>query len=332
MKRKPKPALIGAFVVGAVLIAVIGVGVLASGAFFKETAPFLSYFEESVDGLDVGAPVKFSGIKIGEVKEIGLFATTEPPNRYASVVYEVDLGYIRSLGIESDFTNRAVVREQIDLGMRVRLELASIVTGVVFMELEFDEDAEPPTFVSDNPPYPEIPTSRSALAELGQSATEVIARLSAVDAPVISEKLIAVLETIDSTLAGADLREVTESLSTAIRELRQAIAEADVARSAEKFQTTLDEFQEVGRSLNEHIEPTLVRVDSATRKLDRTLSVLESAATDVNRVISPESDVVASIEQAMEANRRAMESLRILSETLERNPRVLLTGKPKTRN
>lgn len=332
MISKPKPALIGAFVIGAVAIAVAGIGVLASGVFFKETTPFVAYFEESVDGLDIGAPVKFNGIKIGEVVDIGIYATTAPPQRYAVVTFEIDLGYIRSLGIESDFTDPEVVRRQIDLGMRVRLELASIVTGVVFVELEFDEDAGPPEFVRDRAPFPEIPTKRSALAELGQSATEVIARLSAVDAPAISDQLIKTLQTMDSTLAGVELRAASESVLQAARELRAAIETADMAVTTRKLQRTLDEFNEVGILLNERLEPTLARVDSATQKLDRTLSVLENAADDVGDVFSPTSDVIVSIQEATAANKRAMEALRLLAETLERNPRVLLTGKPENRN
>lgn len=331
MKNKPKPALIGVFVVGAALIAVAAIAVLASGVFFKETAPFVAYFEESVDGLDVGAPVKFSGIKIGEVTDIGIYATREPPSRYASVTFQIDLGYIRSLGIHSDFRDPTAVRTQIDLGMRVRLELASIVTGVVFLEMEFDDDAGPPAFVRERPPVPEIPTKRSALAELGQSATEVIARLSAVDAPAISEQLITALSTIDSTLSGVRLKEVADSMLLAVRELRVAIEKADVATSTAKLQTTLDEFHEVGVLLNSRLEPTLARVDSATKKLDRTLSVLEGAADDVGDVFRPDADLIVSIREAAKANKRAMEELRLLAETLERNPRMLLTGKPQDR-
>ena len=332
MRKKPRPALIGAFVLGAIAIAVVGIGVLASGVFLKETSPFIAYFEESVDGLDVGAPVKFNGIKIGEVTDIGIYVTENPTNRFASVTFKIDLDYIRSLGIKSDFRDPRVVREQIDLGMRVRLELASIVTGVVFLELEFDEDEGPPVFVRDRAPFPEIPTKQSALAELGQSATEVIARLSAVDAPAIGAQLITVLKTVDSTLAGVQLRETTDALLAAVADLREAIDRADIAQSREKLQTTLDEFYDVGVLLNERLEPTLARVDSATQKLDHTLEVLEMAAHDVGNVMRPNSDLIVSIEEAMDANRRAMESMRLLAETIERNPKVLLTGKPQNRN
>jgi len=332
MRKKPRPALIGAFVLGAIAIAVVGVGVLASGVFLKETSPFVAYFEESVDGLDVGAPVKFNGIKIGEVTDIGIYVTEHPMNRFASVTFKIDLDYIRSLGITSDFRDPRVVREQIDLGMRVRLELASIVTGVVFLELEFDDDEGPPVFVREKAPFPEIPTKKSALAELGQSATEVIARLSAVDAPAIGAQLITVLKTVDSTLSGVQLRETTDALLAAVADLREAIDRADVEQSRRKLQTTLDEFYDVGVLLNQRLEPTLARVDSATRKLDHTLSVLQTAAHDVGNVMRPNSDLIVSIEQAMEANRRAMESMRLLAETIERNPKVLLTGKPQNRN
>jgi len=156
--------------------------------------------------------------------------------------------------------------------------------------------------------------------------------LSAVDAPAISEQLITALGTIDSTLSGVRLKDVSDSLLAAVRDLRQAIDRADVARSTAKLQTTLDEFHQVGILLNRRLEPTLARVDSATRKLDRTLSVLEDAADDVSDVFRPNSDIIISVREAAEANKRAMESLRFLAETLERNPRALLTGKPQNRN
>jgi len=333
MKKTINPVFIGAFVVGAALIAVIAIGLLASGVLFKETAPFVAYFDESVDGLDVGAPVKWNGIKIGEVSEIGFYAKGDPPERFASVMFEIDLDYVRNVGVKSDMTDPRKIRESIiEHGLRVRLELASIVTGVVFLELEFDPDAPPPTFVRERPPFPEIPTRRSALAELGQSATEVIARLSAVDAPAIGAQLQTVLATIDTTLSGVRLREVTDSLLLAVADVRRAIDMADVASSRAKLQTTLDEFYDVAVLLNERLEPTLARVDSSTQKLDRTLLVFEAAVEDVGDVFRPDSEILVSLQEAADANRRAMESMRVLAEMLERNPRVLLTGKPENRN
>ena len=65
MGRKANPVIIGAFVVGAVALAVVGIVIFGSGRLFADTTPFVMYFTGSVDGLSVGSPVKFKGVEIG---------------------------------------------------------------------------------------------------------------------------------------------------------------------------------------------------------------------------------------------------------------------------
>ena len=72
MGRKANPVMIGAFVVGAIALAVVGIVVFGSGRLFADTTPFVMYFSGSVDGLSVGSPVKFKGVEIGGVTSIQL--------------------------------------------------------------------------------------------------------------------------------------------------------------------------------------------------------------------------------------------------------------------
>ena len=70
MRKRASPTLIGAFVVGAVVLAVVAVGVFGSGRYFRKVYPYVVYFGGDVNGLKVGAPVKFRGIQVGDVRSI----------------------------------------------------------------------------------------------------------------------------------------------------------------------------------------------------------------------------------------------------------------------
>ena len=73
MSKQANKTLIGGFVVGAIVLVTAGILIFGSGNFFSERPVFVMFFEGSVSGLNVGAPVTFRGVKIGTVKEISLF-------------------------------------------------------------------------------------------------------------------------------------------------------------------------------------------------------------------------------------------------------------------
>jgi paraquat-inducible protein B len=72
MNKKISPAVIGAFVIGAVALIIIAILVFGSGRLFRQTRDFVLYFDNSVNGLRIGAPVKIKGVEIGSVKDIRL--------------------------------------------------------------------------------------------------------------------------------------------------------------------------------------------------------------------------------------------------------------------
>ena len=97
MKQRVSPTLIGAFVLGALLLAVTAVVVIGSGRYFRRTSPFVLYFPGSVNGLRVGAAVKFRGVEIGSVEDIRLTLQRDQSDRIA-VVIGIDPEKVTSLG------------------------------------------------------------------------------------------------------------------------------------------------------------------------------------------------------------------------------------------
>jgi len=127
MSKPANKKVIGFFVIGAIALAVVTVLALGSGKFFKKTFKAVCYFEGSVGGLSIGAPVVFRGVKIGTVTQIVLRFDPSKVSVLIPVFIE----------IEQQVKERTVSKEQrgegwqklIDAGLKARLETQSFVTG-----------------------------------------------------------------------------------------------------------------------------------------------------------------------------------------------------------
>ena len=178
MSKRSSPAVIGGFVVGAVALAVVGVAVFGSGRLFRHTKTFVMYFDSDVNGLNVGAPVKFKGVPIGAVKDVLLrapgatttqsWAVTERP--LIPVLVDIDLDRIRERGGAARVEERAAMKEMIDAGLRAQLAMESFVTGLLYVKL--DRFAGTPVRLVADPgvPYEELPTIPTPLEELQSRA------------------------------------------------------------------------------------------------------------------------------------------------------------------
>ncbi len=162
MSRQPNKTLIGAFVVGAVALAVAGLFIFSSGKFLKETRTFVLYFDGSLKGLDVGAPVNFKGIKIGSVTDIKVELESEDfSDIRIPVLVEIDPDMIKessALLKKQDYQQwrerreamqkaGKVIKSMIDRGLRAQLISQSMVTGKLMIQLDFYPD-KPARFVA----------------------------------------------------------------------------------------------------------------------------------------------------------------------------------------
>jgi paraquat-inducible protein B len=134
--RRANPTLVGAFVIGAGILAVIAVAVFGSGRLFRETHPFVLYFQGSVNGLNPGAPVKFKGVEVGSVKRIMVRFEQTAGEVSIPVFIEVDADKLARAGVQAEFTSEAM-QAAIEQGMRGRLEVQSLVTGLLFVNLDY---------------------------------------------------------------------------------------------------------------------------------------------------------------------------------------------------
>jgi paraquat-inducible protein B len=336
VSRRVDPVLIGAFVLGAVILAITAILLLAGGEIFRERREHVMYFEGAAQGLQAGAPVMFLGVKVGKVRHIRIGLDEQSGRFIVPVTVEIEPNIVRTRNGEAiDLREPATLRRLVDRGLRARLRMQSILTGQLYVALDFHPE-RPAVFVSADDAASEIPTIRTAIQEL-------TTRLESFP--------------IDDFLAdvagiAADVRRIAADPATADlpRRLRATLErlEAFTARLETQIDPTLGALREDLRELRATLAAargSLARVEEAAgrvaefsrpgsemvSKFNRAADDLSAAAQAVQRLAATDSAVVSGFEEAVEEISKAARALRSLSETLEEQPQAILWGKREHR-
>src|SRR5882762_558869 len=214
MGKKTSPALIGAFVVGAAVLAVVAIVIWGKGRLFETSQTYVAYFKGSVNGLTKGAPVKARGVQIGEVTDIRLRFKQARGEPRVPVFFKVDEGRVAELGAARP--TREIVSTLYTQGWRARLQALSVVTGVLYIEFDLVPGSPLDLVQADDAEYMEVPTVPTVLEEATATVSEILANLKAIDFAAIGKGIGATLTRVNQMLDRPEL-------DTAIAELPKAI-------------------------------------------------------------------------------------------------------------
>jgi len=154
MSKRANKTAIGVFVVGAVALLTAGALIFGSGALFKQSDKYVLFFDGSVKGLSVGAPVIFRGVKIGSIAEIGLLYDAEEKNVLIPVIIDVELSRVKGAPEKFGYPDYALLVKQ---GLRAKLEIQNFITSQLMISLDFYPE-RPEKLYSIIKTYPELPT------------------------------------------------------------------------------------------------------------------------------------------------------------------------------
>jgi paraquat-inducible protein B len=327
MKNRANPTTIGLFLIGAMILTVVGVAALASSAWFEDRTTFVSYFPESVNGLERGAPVKFKGVTVGSVTE--LMIRIDPTDRTATVPvrYEVDVKRLTTgRGTYIALDEPAVLVEQISDGLRAQLQLESIVTGQLYIELSYRTDPSPFDRTARAGDYPEIPTTPSLLAAFGSEGGSLVAQV------------LEILGQVNDMLDEVDIAQISDAVVASAQAVEELMTSEDLQRTmseipelAASMGRTLEKTELMVERLGEAIDPLQVQAEGTLEELGRTLQSARMTLEESRGLISSDTGVGYRLEQALTSLAEAAEALRVLAVTLERNPDMLIRGTPPPR-
>lgn len=180
MRREPNKRLIGLFMISGLTVLLVVISLFLREKIFygSNGKTLVMYFEESINGLNVGAPVVFKGVQIGKVVDIDLIANTDTLD-FSIPVYVKMVEQNRTNISSDEFdTKVALLNALIDKGLRARLTTQSYLTGLLMIELEMLPDTK---IVRRNPPnskYMEIPTVLSPMGEISKGIQDLPIRQS----------------------------------------------------------------------------------------------------------------------------------------------------------
>jgi len=315
MARRFNPRLVGAFVLAATVLGVLAAIWLGSNRVFQRKVRFVVVFSQEIAGLEIDSPVKFRGVPVGRVASIHLsIGSPEAPLQelFMPVVIELNQSRIREMGETTDLGNPEVVRTLVAHGLRARLALESFLSGRRYVDLDIVADASPPEPPPFPLPYPVIPVQvEPGLQALQADAAKVIGKIQALDL----EGLI------------VDLRSAARGVGRASGRIDEA--GQGLPRTLESMDRALGAIRDAARSLEREIPNVAGDARGAMQRLATALDQLDGTLREVKLTLSPGAPVPAQLEQTLREVGQAARSLRVLADSLERDPSQILRGRPE---
>ena len=317
MSEKPHTVAIGAFVIGAILIAITIVIFALGTGFGRQSEKVVMVFEGSVKGLNVGAPVALRGVQIGQVTNVELMLNADNLDLIMLVEAELSSKNIRRLGESTkDVTDGLIAR-----GLRAQLKTQSLLTGLLYIQLDFHPDKAPVLVKLDSEltQLPTIPTDLEQLArkieeiDLAQLAQEVQDTIHGLSAFVTSDAF--------QSLSG-DLQTTLVSVTALSGELK-----GQLASTGPKLDEVLNDASEVLAGANTEIPRLSELAQKNLAVLNDAITAFENTMVNIDSLVSPGSATAYQLNKALRELTLASRAIQQLASLLDREPESLLRGK-----
>jgi paraquat-inducible protein B/uncharacterized coiled-coil protein SlyX len=336
---------LGLFVIGAIAAGVIVLVVIGTGRLLQTRVTIETYFNESVQGLDIGSKMKYRGVDVGQVTRITFtyvrYQQDLPMSerkRYVLVEAQVQPRLVggRAAG---DLTNPEATAMEIEKGLRIKLAPQGI-TGTNYLEIDYvDPETNPPLPIDWVPDNIYIPSAPSTVLQLVNAASEIVERMRKLDLEGTLDRLDTLLSTATDRVAALDtksLQQRAESMLAKVESTLNDIAAkklsneavallAELRKSNAELQATL--ANPSLRKLPETADQALGKIRDVANdpKLAASIAHLESTLSRLNRIVgSGETDLAATIENL----RQITDNLRDLTEDVKRYPGNVIFGAP----
>jgi len=302
MSNKSSKFLIGLFVITGVMMCVFIIIWVGAADLFMKGSNYVTYFDESVQGLQADSAVKYRGVEIGKVQSIKV----APDQQLIEVAMKIDLSA--------------------DLQYRTTAQLRTLgITGIVFIELDrlkkSDRSSSP--IINFKTVYPVIPSRPSEISRFLSDTDAIMQNIKNIDIKGISDQLKNTSKAIENFVEGkrinnimTNLESTSANLNQAISKINQTIAEGKLDRAVnETMEVLSDAHQLIGQAKNE------INALKLQEKADRTDVLLE----DINKKAKV---ITNELQDTSEHLRVTSENLQKLSDNLTRNPSELIFSKP----
>lgn len=319
--------LLGLFVSSGIGLALVGVVWLGMAKYFEEGQYYTTYFNESVQGLDIDSPVKYRGVSIGRVDRIGVASDS----RLIRVVMKIESG------------------QALDNDMVAQLKSVGI-TGSMFIELDRRKRYEPdqsPT-LSFTSEYPVVSSKPSSISTLLHGIDDVLNQLKALDLKGISVKIKLTLDNINQMVVDLNMKGISRNIQTSLKNAGRIL-------DTKRWDKIMTSVEDAGKSMNEimdkanksanFLENTLARMNGIANEEEKTIKEgienFRKAMGNANILMSEGSSLVNEADVSLSQLRhhllvvtqnleKASENLDRLIEIIADHPSQIVFGEPPT--
>ena len=325
---------IGLLIVSGLILLVAMIWFLA-GARISHGIFFESYFQESVEGLEVGAEVKYRGVMLGRVTDIGLVSAEYGEGEPIDIRRQTyRLVFVRGIIDPAKLGQVPDTATAVKNGLRARLASQGI-TGLSYIELDFvDPNQFPPLRVPWTPKAQYIPSVPSTLAHFQDAAEQLLATLNRIDLDKMANELTGLLNDVRTELATGDVHAALAATASLMQAAQAAVQQADIPALAANVKQTSDALRDTvqgqqTQKLLANAELAAERLANAAVKLP---PMIETAQATLRRADNSTADVEQSLTSILRDIQATMTNLRELSEALRRNPAQAVFGSPPPRS
>lgn len=314
---------VGAFVIAgaAALLAVL---YFLAGASIGQGVPYETYFQESVQGLDIGTAVKFRGVVVGQVTDVGLVSAEYPPPNmqaagekvYQQIVVRFRLNP-RKLGKAMD------IGEAVIQGLRAQIAPQGI-TGLSYIDLSF---ASPQTYPVQPIPWTPnstvIPSIPSTLSQVQDALENILSSLSQADIGKMAAQVSALISTMHEEMTTGDTHQAIASAKELLDNLNKAVQQSDLPGTTASIRNLAGGPQTL--QIISQLNQTTAQLAKITAQLP---AVVAASQSTVNKANETTSDLQTQLLPILRNMKATTDNLRDLSAELSANPGQAILGSP----
>lgn len=339
-----QPALIGIFVVLSFVLFAVAVIIFGGNKFFSKENIVIAYFDGSLQGLSVGAPVTYRGVTIGQVKAVKIHIKANADQQH-KITIPVLISLIPGKHIIMDDINTHEENEANEFleamckkGLRAKLKLQSLVTGKLYIDLAIYENTTP-VYQDQDGIYFEIPTLPSEMHQISRV-------LETVNFEELYDKAIGTFNSLenlaanlDHTLSSERTQHLLDELFTATTSLNSILSKIDdqISPLMQKMDSSFEHIDELAIhadqtviSFDSKLSPFMDDMTTTLSQLDTTLKQADQLLGEAEKVIKPSSPLYFRLTEAMRQLEETASAIENLSAFLNRNPDALIYGLQKT--
>jgi len=315
MSKRASPTAIGAFVVGGLALLVAGVLLFGGGQLFKRPLKYALFFDTSVEGLSVGAPVQWRGVKVGQVARIeGGWGTD-----WIEVVFDLNPRTLRGgkdLSAEEVEENLSTAIKE--GGLRAQLRTQSLLTGQLFVALDRFPGSQVKLAGLD-PSLPEIPVVPTSLQVFRDRVEKFLDALTALPLPQLVESTTSALDAINKVVSSKELHQTIERARAGLEEIRSFThmlnekGESVLASTKETVDITRNAVAEVSQNTRKLLVQLDVDAQTLNTLLQETQRVVQKTGGEIE---SAGSSVRGTLEDARAALAKTQGTLGALDDTV----------------